>query len=89
MASWQMVRPLLVQMPRQMWQQKLEMVTLHVHLAARTGHLAVVQWLVQDAKADVAAVTGKGDTALHFGHLMATWQWSSGWCRMPRQMWQQ
>jgi len=28
-----------------------------LHLAAHNGHLAVVQWLVQDAKADVAAAS--------------------------------
>jgi len=52
-------------MPRQMWQQLAENGATALHDAAHHGQLAVVQWLVQDAKADVAAVTGNGVTALH------------------------
>jgi len=53
-------------MPRQMWQQKAEDGVTALHFATLAGHLAVVQWLVQDAKADVAAVAENGATALHY-----------------------
>ena len=36
-----------------------------IHLAAQNGHLALVNWLVNDKKCDVNLQNNKGQTALH------------------------